>query len=246
METTPETTKPVAAKPPVKRVKRKAKPAAKKAKPAAAKKALKKSRKPKASLKHPESKHVAKAPGIQNKAEFIRSLPKDMPAKEVVAKAKLRGTQLTESYVYNTRGLAKLGKGGAKRVRVPSNPSHVLVATVGGGGGGGNGQAKPLDRRRTLLRGRRGDRHGQGGAHADGGARHGEARPLGRPGYLGPMSTALILIAIGFYWIPTILAVSNRKANAGAIGALNFFLGWTLIGWVVALVWAMTVDPRRA
>ena len=103
------------------------------------------SRKPvKASLKHPESKHVAKAPGIQNKAEFIRSLPKDMPAKEVVAKAKLRGTQLTESYVYNTRGLAKLGKGGAKRVRVPSNPSHVLVATVGGGGGGGNGQAKPL------------------------------------------------------------------------------------------------------
>ena len=60
------------------------------------------------------------------------------------------------------------------------------------------------------------------------------------------MSTALILIAIGLYWAPTILAVSNRKANAGAIGALNFFLGWTLIGWVVALVWAMTVDPRRA
>ena len=145
METTPETTKPVAAKPPVKRVKRKAKPAAKKAKPKAAKKpALKKSRKPKASLKHPESKHVAKAPGIQNKAEFIRSLPKDMPAKEVVRLAKLRGTQLTESYVYNTRGLAKLGKGGAKRVRVPSSPSHVLVAAVGGGGGGENGQAKPL------------------------------------------------------------------------------------------------------
>ena len=142
METTPETTKPVAAKPPVKRVKRKAKPAAKKAKPAAAKKALKKSRKPKASLKHPESKHVAKAPGIQNKAEFIRSLPKDMPAKEVVRLAKLRGTQLTESYVYNTRGLAKLGKGGAKRIRVPSNTSHVLVAAVGGGGGGET--AKPL------------------------------------------------------------------------------------------------------
>lgn len=146
METTPETTKPVAAKPPVKRVKRKAKPAAKKAKPAAAKKALKKSRKPKASLKHPESKHVTKAPGIANKAEFIRSLPKDMPAKEVVRLAKLRGTKLTESYVYNTRGLLKIkgkkakltangkyGKGTITIDAVSRYPAHVAQS-----------EAKPL------------------------------------------------------------------------------------------------------
>jgi len=27
-----------------------------------------------------------------------------------------------------------------------------------------------------------------------------------------------------------------------AIGALNLFLGWSLIGWVAALVWALTKD----
>jgi Superinfection immunity protein len=59
------------------------------------------------------------------------------------------------------------------------------------------------------------------------------------------MSVAIVLIVIGLYWVPTILAASNRKANVGAICALNFFLGWTLIGWVIALVWALTVDPRR-
>jgi hypothetical protein len=60
------------------------------------------------------------------------------------------------------------------------------------------------------------------------------------------MTATVLIILVGFYWIPTILAVSNKKANAGAICALNFFLGWTLIGWVIALVWALTVDPRRA
>jgi len=37
-------------------------------------------------------------------------------------------------------------------------------------------------------------------------------------------------------------AKQNKKQNAGAIGALNFFLGWTLVGWVVALVWAISKD----
>jgi len=27
---------------------------------------------------------------------------------------------------------------------------------------------------------------------------------------------------------------------------LNLFLGWTLIGWIVALVWASTVDVPAA
>src|SRR5437879_5552301 len=39
-------------------------------------------------------------------------------------------------------------------------------------------------------------------------------------------------------------ARQNKKQNAGAIGALNFFLGWTLVGWVVALVWAMSKDAN--
>lgn len=52
----------------------------------------------------------------------------------------------------------------------------------------------------------------------------------------------VILVSIGIYFIPYIVAKQNKKQNAGAIGALNFFLGWTLVGWVVALVWAMSKD----
>lgn len=42
------------------------------------------------------------------------------------------------------------------------------------------------------------------------------------------------------YFLPTI--IGKRKVNAVAIFALNLFLGWTFIGWIVALVWACTED----
>ena len=44
------------------------------------------------------------------------------------------------------------------------------------------------------------------------------------------------------YFLPTIFAVLSKKRNASAICLLNFLLGWTFIGWVVALVWATTHD----
>ena len=44
------------------------------------------------------------------------------------------------------------------------------------------------------------------------------------------------------YFIPTFVAWHNKKANSGAIAAVNIFLGWTFVGWVVALAWAMMKD----
>lgn len=44
------------------------------------------------------------------------------------------------------------------------------------------------------------------------------------------------------YFIPTIIGYSKKKKNSGAIMMLNIFLGWTFIGWVVALIWATTND----
>lgn len=38
------------------------------------------------------------------------------------------------------------------------------------------------------------------------------------------------------YFLPAY--VGRKKRNADSITLLNLFLGWTLIGWVVALVWA--------
>ena len=40
------------------------------------------------------------------------------------------------------------------------------------------------------------------------------------------------------------IAESRGKSNSLAIGLVNFLLGWTLIGWIVALVMACTSHQR--
>jgi hypothetical protein len=49
----------------------------------------------------------------------------------------------------------------------------------------------------------------------------------------------LLTILSLFYFLPFAIAFHKKRANSGAIFALNLFLGWSLIGWVIALVWAM-------
>ena len=58
------------------------------------------------------------------------------------------------------------------------------------------------------------------------------------------MTTGIILIiaAIVAYFVPTIIAVQDKKQNKTAIIALNVLAGWTFIGWVIALVWALTKE----
>jgi hypothetical protein len=58
----------------------------------------------------------------------------------------------------------------------------------------------------------------------------------------------VLLIFLPPYFIPTFVAYGRKKSNAGAIFALNFFLGWSLIGWVAALIWALSnkdTNPRN-
>jgi hypothetical protein len=53
------------------------------------------------------------------------------------------------------------------------------------------------------------------------------------------MFVAVIILTV-CYFVPTIVAFSRAHHNAGAICALNIFLGWTVVGWVTALVWSLT------
>jgi hypothetical protein len=53
-----------------------------------------------------------------------------------------------------------------------------------------------------------------------------------------------IIMLIGLYFLPTIIAGFRKKTNFTSILLLNFFLGWSLIGWVVAIVWAASVDNK--
>jgi hypothetical protein len=54
----------------------------------------------------------------------------------------------------------------------------------------------------------------------------------------------LPIFGFGFvlYFLPTIIAFARNKRDTTAILLLNFFLGWTAIGWVIALVWAVKTD----
>lgn len=54
------------------------------------------------------------------------------------------------------------------------------------------------------------------------------------------------LIGLVIYCIPALIAQGRGHNNVGAIFALNLFLGWSLIGWVLALVWAMTDNVKKS
>jgi Superinfection immunity protein len=48
------------------------------------------------------------------------------------------------------------------------------------------------------------------------------------------------------YWIPTIIGFVRKHPSRGGILALNFFFGWTFVGWVVSLAWALSDNSARA
>lgn len=54
----------------------------------------------------------------------------------------------------------------------------------------------------------------------------------------GGAAVFVVIIVIGAYFLPTIVAVARKVTNQGSVAVINFFLGWTLIGWVVALAMA--------
>jgi hypothetical protein len=56
------------------------------------------------------------------------------------------------------------------------------------------------------------------------------------------MDPVTIIIILLVYFLPAIVVYGDKKKNAPAIFILNLFLGWTFIGWVIALVWAFTKD----
>ncbi len=51
----------------------------------------------------------------------------------------------------------------------------------------------------------------------------------------------IIILIVGVvivYFLPTIVALTTKNINVSSILIVNLFLGWTLVGWVVALAWA--------
>lgn len=53
----------------------------------------------------------------------------------------------------------------------------------------------------------------------------------------------MALLGLLFYFLPTTLAALRRRKGFRWILALNVLLGWTVIGWIVALIWAIAGKP---
>ncbi|MGP1276548.1 MAG: superinfection immunity protein [Caulobacterales bacterium] len=54
----------------------------------------------------------------------------------------------------------------------------------------------------------------------------------------------LVLVLVG-HFLPSIIALARGHHNGFAIFLTNLLLGWTVIGWVVALIWSTTAIQRR-
>ena len=50
-------------------------------------------------------------------------------------------------------------------------------------------------------------------------------------------AVAFLLVLIAIYFAPSIIGKGHK--NFASILVVNLFLGWTLVGWVVALAWAL-------
>lgn len=48
----------------------------------------------------------------------------------------------------------------------------------------------------------------------------------------------LVVIGLALYWLPTLVAWRRHHHQLGSIFVLNLLLGWTVIGWIVALTMA--------
>lgn len=53
------------------------------------------------------------------------------------------------------------------------------------------------------------------------------------------MEIILLVILLAAYCAPTIVAQQRRHKDLYGIAALNILLGWTFLGWVIALIWAL-------
>ncbi|WP_291766152.1 superinfection immunity protein [Maricaulis sp.] len=58
----------------------------------------------------------------------------------------------------------------------------------------------------------------------------------------GSTGGAIVLIII--YFVPGIVALMRGHHNAGAIFLTNLVFGWTLLGWLLALIWSFTAKNK--
>lgn len=56
----------------------------------------------------------------------------------------------------------------------------------------------------------------------------------------GTFMIVACIVGFFFYIVPSVIAFARGHHNAGAICAVNILFGWSVIGWIISLIWALT------
>ena len=59
------------------------------------------------------------------------------------------------------------------------------------------------------------------------------------------MEIFALIIALGLYFLPTIIADDRKKSNIGLIAFINIAFGWSGLGWFIALVMACSGESNK-
>ena len=55
----------------------------------------------------------------------------------------------------------------------------------------------------------------------------------------------LLVVLVLLYFVPSIIAFRRMHHKRRAITGLNILLGWSVLGWIVAFLWALTAVQKR-
>ncbi|KAK48178.1 membrane protein [Caballeronia jiangsuensis] len=57
------------------------------------------------------------------------------------------------------------------------------------------------------------------------------------------MTIGMLMLVL--FVVPLIIAMCRKHRNTAPIILVNLLLGWTVLGWLVALIWAFTDNVKR-
>jgi hypothetical protein len=49
-----------------------------------------------------------------------------------------------------------------------------------------------------------------------------------------------ISLSVATYMLPTLIAIKRHHRRAFSVAVLDILLGWTIVGWAIALIWSWT------
>src|ERR1700754_99450 len=72
----------------------------------------------------------------------------------------------------------------------------------------------------------------------------GQIKSSGIP-FLETAGLFLLLLIPVFYFLPAVIACKRSARYGSSIFLVNLFFGWTVLGWIAALIWAIVEPPAK-